>query len=301
MSQLDSIDLGKIERDVEKAFSRSRGTRIQKLRIAPIKLLYSKILELITLHFRNPIKIKAKTFWNGDMFVIIPEPVSLSIYRYGFFEEGLTKMILEHLKPGMIFFDIGAHFGYFTLLGSLLVGKEGQVHSFEPTPSSFNILKSNASNIANVFQNNNAVLSKRKVVFINDYGIKYSAYNSIYDAKLPQNILKKLKVRKHEVEAVAIDDYADNKCVVPNFIKIDAESSEYEILLGMEKTIAKFHPMISIEVGDIRRDNFPGSRELINFLIGRGYQAYDFEDGRILRHSPKNEQYKYDNILFLPI
>lgn len=54
--------------------------------------------------------------------VVIAELVSLFIYRYGFFEEGLTNIFLHYLKPGMTFFDIGAHFGYFTLLGSALVG-----------------------------------------------------------------------------------------------------------------------------------------------------------------------------------
>lgn len=294
---MNYIDLIKL---FKKSTSISKGTRIQRLRKAPIKLLRSKILEHIALWLGKPIKIKAKTFWGEDMLVVAPEGVSHHIYRYGFFEEGLTRMVLEYLKPGMTFFDIGAHFGYFTLLSSVLVSNEGEVHSFEPTLSSFSTLKANVSNKNNVFINNCAVFSKRKIVFINDYGIKYSAFNSIYSGRLQQDVLSRLKPKRYEVETISIDEYAENNGTVPNFIKIDAESSEYEILLGMEETIAKFHPIISIEIGDIGVKGIPTSKGLINFLINKGYQSYEFKEGQISQHGLKNEQYRYDNILFLP-
>lgn len=262
-------------------------------------MLYSKILEFIVLWLKNPIRIKTKTFWNEEMTILIPEVVSLSLCKYGFFEEGLTRMVLEYLKPSMIFFDIGAHFGYFTLLSSILVGNEGQIHSFEPTPSTFDILKVNVSNKHNIFLNNLAVFSERKIVLINDYGTKYSAFNSIYNSRLSQDIHQS-EIKKYEVESISIDDYVEHNGVIPNFIKIDVESSEYEVLLGMEKTIAKFHPVISIEVGDMGVKDIPTSKNLINFLVNKGYQPYEFKDGKILQHALKKNQYPYDNILFLP-
>ena len=285
---------------LDKAVFLSKGTRIKRIIKSPIKLSYSKILEIIALSFEKPMQIKTKTFWGEDMLVVVPEVVSLSLCRYGFYEEGLTRMVFKYLKPGMIFFDIGAHFGYFTLLSSFLVGNKGQVHAFEPTPSSFSILRSNASNRDNVVLNNSAVLSKRKIIFINDYGIKYSAFNSIYNARLPKSILPKLKVKKYEIESVTIDDYVENNGIIPDFIKIDAESSEYEILIGMEKTINNSQPVISIEVGDMGVKDVPASKDLINFLLNKGYQPYEFKEGNILKHALKNKQYQYDNILFLP-
>lgn len=294
MSKDDLIKL------LDRTVSLYKGTRIQRIRKSPTKLLYSKFLELISLWFNRPVRIKAKTFWNDEMLIIIPEGVSLFICRYGFFEEGLTRMILEYLKPGMAFFDIGSHFGYYTLLGSVLVGNEGRVYSFEPVPSTFNILKANVSNKDNVFLNNCAVLFEKKKVLINDYGIKYSALNSIYNARLPQDILLKLKTKEYKVESISIDDYVKHNAIIPNFIKIDVESSEYEVLLGMEKTIAKFHPIISIEVGDMGVKGVSTSKDLINFLVNKNYQPYEFKDGKILQHALKENQYPSDNILFLP-
>ncbi len=285
---------------LEHAISRSRGTRFIKVKKAPLNLTHSKILELITSLFNKSVKVKAKTFWGEDLLVVIPELVSLAIYRYRFFEEGLTKMLLKYLSPGMTFFDIGAHFGYFTMLGSKIVGKKGQVHSFEPTPSSFNILKTNVSKKDNVFLNKCAVFSERKTIIINDYGIKYSASNSIYTARLSQTTISRLKLKKHKIKAISIDTYVEKNDLRPDFVKIDAESSEYKILMGMKKTINKFHPIISIEVGDIGVNDIPSSKDLVHFLINKGYKPYEFKKGNIIEHNLKHEEYQYDNILFLP-
>jgi FkbM family methyltransferase len=284
---------------LEKSIFLSKGTRIEKIKKSPIKLPISKIVELFSQWSDKPLTIKAKTFWNENMRVVIPELVSLCIYRYGFFEEDLTRMVLKYLKPGMTFFDIGAHFGFFTLFGSFLVGYEGQVHSFEPTLSSFNVLKTNVLNKGNVILNDCAVFSKRKTILINDYGIQYSAFNSIYSARLPQDIISKLKLQKYEIKTISIDEYVESKGIRPDFIKIDAESSEFEILLGMEETITKFQPMISVEVGDIGVNDVPTSKDLIDFLINRGYQPYEFIGDRIIKHAIKNE-YNYKNIIFVP-
>ncbi len=68
----------------EKVIIISKASRIKKLINAPIKLLYSKILELMSSKLDKPIEIKATTFFGDKMFIVIPEVVSLHIYRYGF-------------------------------------------------------------------------------------------------------------------------------------------------------------------------------------------------------------------------
>jgi len=283
----------------EKSLCLSKHTRIQRLERNVPKHLYVKILKYLASWFDIPFEIKAKTFWNEKMYVVIPEVVSLDIYQHGFYEEGLTRMILEYLTAGMVFFDIGAHFGYFTLLGSAIVSNSGQVHSFEPIPHTFDILKKNVASRCNVFLNNCAVYNKKEAVLINDYGIKYSAFNSLYNARLSQNIMSRVKTKKYKVRSISIDTYVESTGVVPDFVKIDAESSEYEILLGMQKTIKMYHPMISVEVGDMAVDGASTSSALINFLINKGYQPYEYDRGRILTHTLKRTQYRYDNLLFM--
>ena len=48
------------------------------------------------------------------------------------YEAGTSSVLIETLRPGDLFIDVGAHIGYFTLLASTLAGPSGRVMSFEP-------------------------------------------------------------------------------------------------------------------------------------------------------------------------
>ena len=105
-------------------------------------------------------------------------------------------MVLEYLKPGMAFLDVGAHVGYFTLLAGWLVGNSSQVHSFEPTPSTFQVLRSNAGRNKDTYLNQVAVASGTKMVTLNDYGPAFSGYNSMYQARMPEAAFTRVKSTK---------------------------------------------------------------------------------------------------------
>jgi hypothetical protein len=67
----------------------------------------------------------------------------------------------------------------------------------------------------------------------------------------------------------------------------------------MDRTIKEIRPIITLEVGDMNLTNVEPSRDLITFLIKKGYEPYEFNGQSIVRHEVRNE-YSYDNILFLP-
>lgn len=234
------------------------------------------------------------------MIVVYPEPVSASIFRHGFVEEGLTAFVLDQLKPGMVLFDVGAHFGYFTLLGSVLVGTEGAVYSFEPTPSTFGVLCRNVGGRRNVHAENVAVWSEPTFLPFNDFGLRFSAFNSIYGPRGGDAWGVKAEPRTYQVRAVSIDGYVSASGVIPNFIKIDAESAEYKILEGMDDTLRKHRPIISVEVGDVNISGAARSKDVVEHILDRGYHALEYTDGKILDHRLR-EQYEYDNILLVPI
>lgn len=58
----------------------------------------------------------------------------------GIYEPHMQKVIAEEVKPGGIFFDVGANVGFYSLLASALVGR-GKVFAFEPLPSNVTYLK----------------------------------------------------------------------------------------------------------------------------------------------------------------
>jgi FkbM family methyltransferase len=66
------------------------------------------------------------------MYLLTGETVSRGILPFGYAELALTVLMIDFLKPGMRFVDVGEHLGYEAMLASVLVGREGRVVSFEP-------------------------------------------------------------------------------------------------------------------------------------------------------------------------
>src|SRR5207302_7866683 len=55
-------------------------------------------------------------------------------YFEGAGEPEVQNALQQCLRPGMIFYDIGANIGFFSLLAARIVGKDGRVVAFEADP-----------------------------------------------------------------------------------------------------------------------------------------------------------------------
>jgi FkbM family methyltransferase len=278
---------------------KNNGTPFQRVLKQPLQLLWSKLLEKTCLARQSTMKLKARLFWGEDMNVVFPEIVSCFLYRYGFFEPDLTKIVMTHLKPGQTFFDVGTHFGYYSMLASRLVGHEGQVHGFEPTMETYKIVHSNLELKNNVTLNNVAAWSEETTLKFTDYGVQYSAFNSLYGAKLEDSMVAKMRPKDYDVKAISIDKYVDESGVRPDFIKIDAENAEYDILKGMTTTLKDIRPIITLEVGDVNEGAFKSSIACVHFLIEHNYKVLELRDGALCEHEP-DQKYSHANLLFIP-
>ena len=85
------------------------------------------------------------TFHLPDFTVVQGELVRLELACYGMFEPALTEAFIRLVEPGQTVVDIGMHLGYYTTLFALLVGDQGRVHAFEPTPSTREIALRNTA------------------------------------------------------------------------------------------------------------------------------------------------------------
>lgn len=236
------------------------------------------------------------------MRIVLPEEVSMKLYFYGFYERGLTLALLRYLTPGACFVDVGAHFGYYSVLAHRLVGSQGSVVAFEPTPSSYSVLAANLRGRPRARAEQLAVLSGPGIGQIRDFGIRLSAYNTMasgarLDADRVSDRLRASEVV--EVRVVSLDEYLGDAGWTPNFIKIDVESSEIEVLKGMTWTLQHHRPVLSLEVGDLGVKGVPLSRACVDFLEARGYAAMRF-DGRGFVPVRQQSSFGYDNLLFLP-
>jgi FkbM family methyltransferase len=269
----------------------SSAPRAARLRHLPFRLVLPRLLDAAGLTW----PVTAKTFFGRDMQVHLPDLVGVKLYQYGFFEEGLTRALIEKLQPGDSFVDIGAHVGYYTILASLLVGAEGHVVSFEPTPRTRTELSANTAGLDNVQVVPMAAWDATERLTLQDFGWRQSSFNSVVAARVNEN-RRSVSI---EVEAVAVDDWLAAHGIVPAFIKIDAESAEQRVLRGLRRTIEQHHPILSLEIGDYNLPGVPSSAELIRSIVEQGYDAFEYRDGTFVEHRLA-DYYSYDNLIFMP-
>src|SRR5437016_14587639 len=73
------------------------------------------------------------------------EGIQQSISFFGVYEMPSAYLFAKLLRPGMTVVDAGANVGQYTLLAATGVGPTGDVHSFEPVPSVFDVLEANVA------------------------------------------------------------------------------------------------------------------------------------------------------------
>lgn len=270
-----------------------QNSRLKRFLKDPVRTLIFYIMQAIG--YIHPYKVHYTTLWGSKMSFYLPE--GGMIYYYGFWEANLTNFLINFLKDGNVFFDIGAHVGYYSILASDLVGEKGHVYSFEPTPRTFASLSENASHKKNISVYNNAILNKETTIDFFDYGPKYSAFNT-FEKRTGEEIFFKEDVLKISVKTVSLDDFCKKNAITPTFIKIDAEGSEYLILGAMDYILKELRPIVSIEVSS-NKEWEHNLVESFKTFEKHGYVSYEITTDGMLNQCDPKETRTYDNLIFV--
>lgn len=241
---------------------------------------------------------KANVFWGDSFNVVRPDGVSVATTRYGIYEPQLTTAFLALVKPGMTVYDVGAHFGYFSILASNLVGPEGFVVSLEPTPSTYQVLCSNFASRENCTAINNAAWCETSEIQLQDYGVASGAYNSVFSPRRG-DLRSNDNFTTHNIEAVKLDDLVEQTGKAPDFMKIDTESAEQQVIEGARDVLNTCRPIISMELGEMGVSGAMLSTELIALLCGFEYTPLEVKGPDIVRHQVL-EKYEFVNLIFVP-
>jgi FkbM family methyltransferase len=165
----------------------------------------------------------------------------------GFWEMWLTQFLAQKVKPGMTVVDVGANYGYYTLLMGDAVGETGQVIAVEPNPDAAALLGQS--------------------VALNGFGLRTRLVPQALGAELgmamlfvpdaePKNALLVPQTdlpggRTQEVPVTTFDALAvDGRRI--DLIKIDAEGAEQAIVAGMHEVLARDRPTLVLEYNAAR-------------------------------------------------
>ena len=153
--------------------------------------------------------------------------------------------IIEHFTPkkGDIVVDIGAHMGRYTIISSKRVGANGKVVAIEAHPSNFEMLNSNIklNQLTNVTPLNYAVYSKETKIklYLPDEESGYTMHHSIMSNYVFTKYKDKTGDKFVEVSANTLDYLLQlNEITDVNWIKIDVEGAEFEVLKGAHNVLS---------------------------------------------------------------
>lgn len=218
-------------------------------------------------NLKKLIKVKDKA--TGINLLITPRYSDFFINRN---YEDFSREILENYLPqNATFVDIGAHYGYFSLVAAK-TKKVKKIIAIEPVLENYIILNKNLeiNNVKNCKTYNIAASGKDE---IKEFNVTEASDSSgFYNHPLTKT--KKII----NVKAKKIDNITKNQKI--DFIKIDTEGHEIEVINGLRCTIInnpnlllliEFNPKCQISAGK-------KPEELLQLLNNIGYDIYLIDD-----------------------
>lgn len=212
-----------------------------------------------------------------------------SIFFLGIYEPAMTATIKEIVRPGMIAFDVGSNFGWYTLLLSKLVGPRGKVYAFDIVPSLIDTLRKNVelNHLSNVIVTKAALGNKNADVEFYDDAQSGTA-----------NLSEQMVIHKSRslVPMIRFDDFVEsNRIESIDFIKCDIDGAEGLFLEGAGQSLQKTPTMI-MEVFDQAQRVFHSTGwELLKKLQSFGYrmrnidqQSQELTEADTMRYSSVN-------------
>lgn len=168
-------------------------------------------------------------------------------------ELATMKLFSRLISPGQQVIEVGGHIGYISLYFSKLVGEQGQVHVFEPGPNNLPYLRKNTSHKPNITVIEKGVGNENKKMRFyidNITGQNNSFIENVdaFESTKSHAYNKNAKIEAIETQIIRMDDHVSKNRLSPNFIKIDVENYECEVVKGMLNTISEFKPVLMIEV-----------------------------------------------------
>lgn len=198
----------------------------------------------------------------------------------GHYEPQETALVRSLLRPGGCFVDVGANWGYFSLLAAELVGPAGHVVAFEPHPSLFTALAGNVRRNALAQVTTLRVAAADRDGEMNLAGFASSGKNSGL-SRLTEE--PDPSVPNFQVPTRLLEDVLDEQGVgTVDLLKMDIEGGEALVLPTLARGLSTGryrHLLIELHPAALARRGV-GADALIEGLLAHGYRAWRVDHSR---------------------
>ena len=246
---------------------------INNLPITRIKLSIARILFLLVKPFYGTQKRIIKR--NGITFEVdITEGLDLSLFLFGNFQKHVSENKFLRLPENAVIFDIGANVG----IMSLYFAKKaplGKVYAFEPTHFAWQKLKKNLELNLEIAHNIQTIQT-----FISSKEKKHNEIKAFSSWKINKEVGQDQHpvhggkpMSTEGVPMTTIDEFVKDQNIARlDFIKIDTDGHEFDVLLGARYSLDKFKPQIIFELGQyVMKERDINFMDYEGFFSGLGY------------------------------
>lgn len=255
--------------ELNRAAALAEGSKWNRLLHQPFRYLSAiAFRHLYYPLFKQPWKRKCRTFFGTEMTVDLPAGMDLFLLgcKTHDSELRLAHFFIRFIQPGDKIADVGAHFGYFSLLAAHLAGPEGSVWSFEPGSATHAVLTRNTQAFQQMKVHRLLIGAENGILDFWEFPTLFSEYNTTRPDSVPEH----LHGRKTQLASTRLDTFFTARQTAPRLIKIDVEGAEYEVVQGLEGLFEQgSFPVLAMEfLGE------PGHQQAVKWLLMRGYQVF---------------------------
>lgn len=200
-----------------------------------------------------------KTIYGHKVYVDTRDrSIASHLLMDGFWEPWITDVFMRRLRPGATVVEVGANFGFYTLLAASIVGPGGRVVAFEANAETCRLLYASVeiNGFLDRCQLVPRAVSDRCGSLTFYKATEHLGGSSVAD---PTVHFPEETVRAEVVEAVSLDAFLAGDPRPVDFLKIDAEGSEPAILRGARQLlrrspdlegIIEFSPTLIADAGE---------------------------------------------------
>ena len=185
---------------------------------------------------------------------------SMAGYVLGYMEPHIQQVVVDHLRPGSVAYDIGANVGFLSMVMARVVGPTGQIVSFEPMPDNAAQIRHNAAlnGFRHVVVREEAVADRDGTVSLLVDGFSSNHRLELVGSAIPdQRGVRPVPLRMLDSLHQTVPTLRD-----PSFIKMDIEGAEVLALAGARELLKRARPVVLIELHGTNREIVPLLREL---------------------------------------
>ncbi len=226
--------------------------------------------------------------------------IAYGISQNGVVEEEETNLVIRIMdfltsKNALTsFYDIGANTGYYGILAGYRYGASVEVNSFEPIEEHADCIKKSMylNRLESIMRVHSLALgneNKTEKIYVAGSG------TSLNKDFIQGNFESTAQIEVRRLDDIVLGGKEGKSSIrLPDFVKIDVEGYEQQVLEGAMTTLREGLPVLYVEIAktlkNLGRDGFESSSclETFGLLSKLGYEPFILKESKIAKFDPAN-------------